>query len=125
MIEKNKIIDVLKQCFDPEIPIDLWSLGLIYDISITESTKNKSNVTITMTLTTPGCSMGSYMAEDIKMKLNGLDEINECIVNITFDTPWKPEMMNDEARQKLGFPIEKSEKQNQDTIQNKKERNWE
>jgi metal-sulfur cluster biosynthetic enzyme len=106
MVEKDKIIDVLKQCFDPEIPVDLWSLGLIYDISITKRDNNKSDVNITMTLTTPGCSMGSYMAEDIKMKLSGIDEINSSEVNITFDPPWKPHMMNDQAREKLGFPVE-------------------
>ena len=106
MVKKDKIIDVLRQCFDPEIPVDLWSLGLIYDISITETDNNKSDVNITMTLTTPGCSMGSYMAEDIKMKLSGVDGINSSEVNITFDPPWKPDMMNDQAREKLGFPVE-------------------
>ena len=108
MIDKNKIIDILKQCFDPEIPVDLWSLGLIYNIDISEADNKKSDVSITMTLTTPGCSMGSYMAEDIKMKLSGLDEINSSEVDITFDPPWKPEMMNDDARKKLGFPEEKT-----------------
>ena len=57
MVEKEKIIDVLKQCFDPEIPVDLWNLGLIYDIKISEAENKKSDVDITMTLTTPGCSM--------------------------------------------------------------------
>ena len=56
MIDKNEVIDVLKQCYDPEIPIDLWSLGLIYDITIDKSNNNKSDINITMTLTTPGCS---------------------------------------------------------------------
>ena len=97
MIDKEKIIDVLKQCFDPEIPVDLWSLGLIYDIDIKESDNNKSDISITMTLTTPGCTMGSYMAEDIKMKLSAIDEVNSSEVDVTFDPPWKPEMMNDQA----------------------------
>ena len=119
MVEKDKIIDVLKQCFDPEIPVDLWSLGLIYDINITKRDNNKSDVNITMTLTTPGCSMGSYMAEDIKMKLSGIDEINSSEVNITFDPPWKPDMMNDQAREKLGFPVEEK------VGEKEKEREWE
>ena len=103
-VNDNAVIEVLKQCFDPEIPIDLWSLGLIYNIEIdkNEST-SKYSIKILMTLTTPGCSMGSYMAEDIKLKLSGLDEINSSEVNITFDPPWKPEMMNDSAKEKLGF----------------------
>ena len=63
--------------------------------------------------------MGSYMADDIKMKLSGIDEINSSEVNVTFDPPWKPDMMNDQAREKLGFPEEeKSEEKG-------KEREWE
>jgi len=122
MIDKEKIIDVLKQCFDPEIPVDLWSLGLIYDIDIKESDNNKSDISITMTLTTPGCTMGSYMAEDIKMKLSAIDEVNSSEVDVTFDPPWKPEMMNDQAREKLGFPTE--DKAAQEEIEDK-DREWE
>jgi len=103
MIGENEVIDVLKQCNDPELPIDLWSLGLIYNITISKSTKNKSNVSITMTLTTPGCSMGEYMAEDIKMKLKKNNNINSVDISITFDPPWNPSLMNDEAKEKLGF----------------------
>ena len=115
MINKKEIIEVLQTCFDPEIPIDLWNLGLIYDITI----KNK-NIRILMTLTTPGCSMAQYMAEDIKMKLSGIDGINSSEVNVTFNPPWKPEMMNDDARKKLGFSVDESS----DTDE-KEERNWE
>ena len=103
MISEKEIIDILKQCHDPEIPVDLWSLGLIYDIKITESENNKSNISIIMTLTTPGCSMGSYMAEDIKTKVSGLEKVDKVEVDVTFDPPWKPEMMHDSARAKLGF----------------------
>ena len=122
MVDENKIIEVLKQCYDPEIPVDLWSLGLIYNINISEAKNNKSDVSITMTLTTPGCTMGSYMAEDIRMKLSGVEEINSSEVDVTFDPPWKPEMMNDEARKKLGFPV--NETANTDE-KKKEERDWE
>ena len=108
MVKKEIITDVLKQCFDPEIPVDLWSLGLIYNIDISKNKNGKSDVAITMTLTTPGCSMGSYMADDIKMKLSGVEEINNVEVEVTFDPPWKPEMMNDDAREKLGFPSQEA-----------------
>ena len=58
-VKKEQIIEILKQCYDPELPVDLWNLGLIYDIQIQESyDENKSDVNITMSLTTPGCSMG-------------------------------------------------------------------
>ena len=122
MVNEDKIIEVLKQCYDPEIPVDLWSLGLIYNINISEAKNNKSDVSITMTLTTPGCTMGSYMAEDIKMKLSGIEEINLSEVDVTFDPPWKPEMMNDEARKKLGFPVNETANTNE---QEKEERDWE
>ena len=115
-IEKEKIIDVLKNCFDPEIPVDLWSLGLIYNITI----ENDNSISITMTLTTPGCSMGSYMAEDIKMKLGSIEDIGDIDVEIVFDPPWKPEMMNDNAREKLGFPIQENKKQTET-----REKSWE
>ena len=76
---KEKIIDLLKQCYDPEIPIDLWSLGLIYNIDITPLENEMSDVNITMSLTTPGCSMGQHMAEDIKTKVSSI-----MLVNIPF-----------------------------------------
>tara|TARA_Y100000385_G_C12675135_1_gene459645 strand:- start:156 stop:515 length:360 start_codon:yes stop_codon:yes gene_type:complete len=99
---KEKIINVLKKCFDPEIPIDLWNLGLIYDINLKEE-NNLYDVNIIMSLTTPGCSMGQHMADDIKSKLNPINNIKNVHVNVTFDPPWKPEMMTDFAREKLGF----------------------
>jgi metal-sulfur cluster biosynthetic enzyme len=101
---KNKIIDILKQCYDPEIPIDLWNLGLIYHIDIQQSDNG-------MSLTTPGCTMGQHMAEDIKAKVSAMQEIGSVDVEVTFDPPWKPEMMTDEAREKLGFDNEVQESQ--------------
>ena len=100
---KEKIIEILKQCYDPEIPIDLWSLGLIYEINSEELGNGKNNVGILMTLTTPGCMMGEHMSTDIKTKLENLEEIESANVVITFDPPWEPSMMHDEARKKLGF----------------------
>ena len=108
---KEKIIHVLKECFDPEIPIDLWNLGLIYDISLKEENE-LYNVHILMSLTTPGCSMGQHMADDIKNKLILTDNIKNVHVEVTFDPPWKPEMMTDYAREKLGFePIKNRNKE--------------
>ena len=100
---KAKIIDILKQCYDPEIPIDLWNLGLIYDINVTTTENNKNDVKITMSLTTPGCTMGQHMADDIKNKVKALEKINNIEVTVTFDPPWTPEMMTDYAREKLGY----------------------
>ena len=113
---KKSIINVLMSCYDPEIPLDLWSLGLIYDIDIIEVNDNKNKIDITMSLTTPGCSMGQHMADDIKSKVSKLDQVESVEVAITFDPPWNPKMMSDYAREKLGFNSvklsEKSQKVN-------------
>ena len=117
-INREQVIDVLKQCYDPEIPIDLWNLGLIYDIQIEDEGKT-SYVDILMSLTTPGCGMGTSMADDIKTKLEALPEVSGANVVITFDPQWAPEMMTDEGKKKLGFepkPVD---------VQQSKEDNWE
>jgi len=100
MIKQTDVIEVLQTCFDPEIPIDLWNLGLIYNIKIKQNTVN-----ILMTLTTPGCTMAEVIAQDIKNKLLRLDKINDVNVEITFDPIWEPSMMTDYAKEKLGFKV--------------------
>ena len=107
-INKKEVIEILKQCYDPEIPIDLWNLGLIYEINIKDQSIN-----ITMSLTTPGCTMGQYMADDIKTKLEQLKDVKEVSVDVVFDPPWQPEMMTDEGRQKLGFAPTKNKQQSE------------
>ena len=107
---RTEIINILQQCYDPEIPIDLWNLGLIYDIKITSASNDKKDVKVTMSLTTPGCTMGQHMADDIKNKIKALERINNIKVNVTFDPPWTPEMMTDYAREKLGYDPIKTKK---------------
>ena len=105
---KSDIINILKKCYDPEIPIDLWNLGLIYSIDFTDENNNHRSVEITMSLTTPGCTMGQHMADDIKNKIKTLKNVKNVKVNVTFDPPWTPEMMTDYAREKLGYaPVSK------------------
>ena len=99
---KNNVIDILKQCNDPELPIDLWNLGLIYDLKINEQ-DNKFAVDIIMSLTTPGCTMGQYMIEDIKNKMASIKSISSVNVELTFDPPWNPQMMTEEGKIKLGL----------------------
>ena len=113
-LKKADIIAVLKQCFDPEIPVDLWNLGLIYNIAYNKETAGPVDVVITMSLTTPGCGMADQMAQDIKQKVEALNGVSLTNVNVTFDPPWKPEMMTDEAKENLGFyptpaPLENTE----------------
>ena len=99
---RNNVIDVLKQCNDPELPIDLWNLGLIYDLNINEK-DDKFAVDIIMSLTTPGCTMGQYMIEDIKNKMASIEEISNVNVELTLDPPWNPKMMTEEGKVKLGL----------------------
>tara|TARA_B100001250_G_C19390499_1_gene610336 strand:- start:176 stop:544 length:369 start_codon:yes stop_codon:yes gene_type:complete len=108
---KNQVIEILKTCLDPELPIDLWNLGLIYNIEIGETENGKSDLNIKMSLTTPGCTMGNQMAENIKKKITdniiGVGNIN---VIITFDPEWEPSMMTGYAREKLGLPKRNNKK---------------
>ena len=108
-ITKENIIKVLKKCYDPEIPIDLWNLGLIYNIEL-----NDKEINITMSLTTPGCTMGQYMADDIKSKLKRISETKTINVEVTFEPPWEPKMMTEEGRKKMGF--EPSNEKNEDKV---------
>ena len=99
---KKKVVDILKKCNDPELPIDLWNLGLIYDLNINEN-ENNFDVSILMSLTTPGCTMGQYMMDDMKMKLATIKNIGDVEIELTFDPPWNPEMMTEDGKVKLGL----------------------
>ena len=99
---KEKVVDILKKCNDPELPIDLWNLGLIYDLNINEN-ENNFDVSILMSLTTPGCTMGQYMMDDMKMKLATIKNIGDVEIELTFDPPWNPEMMTEDGKVKLGL----------------------
>jgi len=99
---KEKVVDILKKCNDPELPIDLWNLGLIYDLNINEN-GNNFDVSILMSLTTPGCTMGQYMMDDMKMKLTTIENIGNIDIELTFDPPWNPEMMTEDGKVKLGL----------------------
>ena len=116
-IKEAKVIEILKQCYDPELPDDLWNLGLIYNIQIQEAyDETKSDINIVMSLTTPGCTMGDQIAQDIRNKLEALTEVNQAFVEVTFDPPWNPEMITEEAKKKLGLGITKPENHDHITI---------
>ena len=117
-VKESQVVDILKQCFDPELPIDLWNLGLIYNIDTQESYDElHSDVNILMSLTTPGCTMGQQMSLDIKNKLEALDEVNQAFVEVTFEPPWNPEMMSAEAREKLGVGVSEPQERQDTKIQ--------
>ena len=116
-VEESQVIKVLKQCYDPELPVDLWNLGLIYKIQIQDAyDETRSDVNIVMSLTTPGCTMGQHMAQDIKNKLESMDEVNQAFVEVTFDPPWNPEMISDEAREKLGVGLSSAQEQQKPNV---------
>ena len=116
-IKEAKVIEILKQCYDPELPVDLWNLGLIYNIQIQEAyDETKSDINIVMSLTTPGCTMGDQIAQDIRNKLEALTEVNQAFVEVTFHPPWNPEMITEEAKKKLGLGITKPENHDHITI---------
>jgi metal-sulfur cluster biosynthetic enzyme len=98
MVTREQVDEKLKLCFDPEIPVNILDLGLIYGVDIEEE-----KVNIKMTLTAPGCGMGPMIAEDVRTKLMGLPGIKEAKVELTFDPPWNPERMSEDAKKQLGW----------------------
>jgi|TARA_A100001011_G_scaffold208695_1_gene216857 FeS assembly SUF system protein len=95
----EKIVKVLKTIYDPEIPVDIYELGLIYDVFVNED----SDVKILMTLTTPNCPVAESLPQEVKEKVRSLDEVNEVELELTFDPPWTRDLMSEEAKLELGF----------------------
>ena len=95
----EKIIRVLKSIFDPEIPVDIYELGLIYDVFVNE----EYEVKVLMTLTTPNCPVAETLPLEVEEKVKSLDDVKDAEVEITFDPPWSQDLMSDEAKLELGM----------------------
>jgi FeS assembly SUF system protein len=95
----DKILLVLKTIYDPEIPVDIYELGLIYDVFVNED----FDVKILMTLTTPNCPVAETLPREVEEKVKSLNEVKDAEVEITFDPPWTRELMSEEAKLELGF----------------------
>ena len=95
----EKIVKELKQVFDPEIPVDVYELGLIYDVFINEDYEVK----ILMTLTSPNCPVAESLPKEVEDKVKSIDEVKDAEVEITFDPPWTKDLMSEEAKLELGF----------------------
>ena len=95
----EKIVRVLKTIFDPEIPVDIYELGLIYDVFVNE----EYEVKVLMTLTTPNCPVAESLPQEVKEKVQSVEEVKEAEVELTFDPPWTRDLMSDEAKLELGF----------------------
>jgi probable FeS assembly SUF system protein SufT len=100
----EKIIwEVLRTCYDPEIPVNIVDLGLIYDLVTKKLDNEKYYINIKMTLTAPGCGMGPVMAQDVETKISNLNFINDVLVEVVWEPLWNQEMMSEEAKLKLGM----------------------
>ncbi|CAI8406059.1 MAG: Uncharacterised protein [Flavobacteriaceae bacterium] len=95
----EKIVKVLKSIYDPEIPVDIYELGLIYDVFVNED----HNVKILMTLTTPNCPVAETLPVEVEDKVKSLKMVNDAEVEITFDPPWTQDLMSEEAKLELGM----------------------
>ncbi len=95
----EKIVRVLKTIYDPEIPVDIYELGLIYDVLVNED----SEVKILMTLTSPNCPVAETLPVEVEEKVKSINEIKDAEVEITFDPPWTQDLMSEEAKLELGL----------------------
>jgi len=96
---KEKVVNAIKEVYDPEIPVDVYELGLIYEINIFPI----NNIHILMTLTSPACPSAEAIPEEIKTKVSEVKEVNDVEVEVTFDPPYATDMMSEAARLELGF----------------------
>ena len=96
---EEKVVELLRTVFDPEIPVDIYSLGLIYKIDV----KDDGDLDIDMTLTAPNCPAADFIVEDARLKLETIDGIKNVNINIVFEPEWTKDMMSEEAKLELGF----------------------
>lgn len=104
IISKNteltqKVIDMIKTCYDPEIPVDIWELGLIYEIKLDD----ENNLEVKMTLTSPSCPVAETLPPEVEQKLRGVEGIKSAKIELTFEPPWDKSMMTEVAQVELGF----------------------
>lgn len=102
-VEEESIREVLRTCYDPEIPVNIVDLGLVYDIHVVETDEGTNHVDIVMTLTAPGCGMGPFIVDDVRAKALSVEHVGSVEVELVFDPPWDRSMMSDEARLQLGM----------------------
>ncbi len=95
----TRVVEVLKTCYDPEIPVDIVELGLIYDIEVTPG----NDVIVKMTLTSPACPVAETLPSEVEMKIKSIPDCNSANVSVTFEPSWEKDMMSEEARMELGM----------------------
>ena len=102
-VDEKAVWDQLKQCFDPEIPVNIVDLGLVYDCQLTKRAEGGVKVDVKMTLTAPGCGMGPAIAHDAQSKILTIDGVDEADVQLVWDPPWNQNMISEAGRMKLGM----------------------
>ena len=100
---EQAVWDALKTCFDPEIPVNIVALGLVYDLALEQTPAGGHTVEVKMTLTAPGCGMGPVIAEDARQKISALPTVESAKVHIVWDPQWTPQMISDHGRKVLGI----------------------
>ncbi len=98
MVEKEQVIEVLKKVNDPEIQLDIWSLGLVYNVEL-----ENNKVKILMTFTSPMCPYGPALMDDVRRQISAIDGVGEVVIELTFNPVWGPEKMTEEAKIALGI----------------------
>ncbi len=96
---REEAIEAIKTCYDPEIPVNIYDLGLIYELTITP----ERNAEVIMTLTSPFCPVAGTLPEEVRQKVQAVEGINEATLDVVFDPPWDKDMMSEEAKLALGF----------------------
>lgn len=96
---EEKIISMIKTVYDPEIPVNIYDLGLIYNIDLQDS----GDVNIDMTLTAPNCPAADFIMEDVRQKIDSIEGVKSSVINLVFEPEWDKDMMSDEAKLELGF----------------------
>jgi metal-sulfur cluster biosynthetic enzyme len=98
MVTKEQVYEALQECYDPEIPVNIVDLGLVYEVAVDDD-----KVAVQMTLTAPGCGMGTMIAADARNRILALDGVIDATVDLVWEPPWNPSMISEEAKQKLGI----------------------
>jgi probable FeS assembly SUF system protein SufT len=103
VVTDERVWESLRECYDPEIPVNIVDLGLIYEVKVEEESPGEANIYIQMTLTAPGCGMGPMIAADVKRRVQQIPGVTNVLVELVFDPMWNPDMMSEAAKLTLNM----------------------